>query len=344
MRSVASTVLTLVLFATYLGIGALAHDTHFSLGWALGEHASGLGGAGADHPDLDAGLGRDRRAGGDRGDGQRDPAVSDGGVGVADDAHAADQAASSACWWRISSRSQCGSNAIGLLPQVPRERRIAFVHGLGCRSRSVCLIATAIGYGLAANLPQLFAAAILLLTPLAFLFSTARNCRQLCRYGGAGARACAVSARVDDAYRRRHPRSAACPPAPSPMAFTGGGSAHERLSQQFLWRLACAAGAAGRGLPAQRDMAHARPLARRRRRRGFGVSGVGEGGGDRRCSPASSRKSWCSRRAHWPACRIGCATARWSPVSRLSCWREGRSSPAWSCGEIVMLAGKWWLG
>src|ERR1700716_375123 len=35
MRSVGSTVLTLVLFATYLGIGALAHDSHFSLGWAL---------------------------------------------------------------------------------------------------------------------------------------------------------------------------------------------------------------------------------------------------------------------------------------------------------------------
>src|SRR3978361_2040641 len=35
IRSVGSTVLTLVLFATYLGIGALAHDTHFSLGWAL---------------------------------------------------------------------------------------------------------------------------------------------------------------------------------------------------------------------------------------------------------------------------------------------------------------------
>jgi hypothetical protein len=31
MSSVASTVLTLVLFATYLGIGALAHDSHFSL-------------------------------------------------------------------------------------------------------------------------------------------------------------------------------------------------------------------------------------------------------------------------------------------------------------------------
>src|SRR5262245_65638272 len=35
VSAVSSTVLTAVLFATYLGIGALAHDTHFSLGWAL---------------------------------------------------------------------------------------------------------------------------------------------------------------------------------------------------------------------------------------------------------------------------------------------------------------------
>ena len=66
-----------------------------------------------------------------------------------------------------------------LLPHVPRERRIAFVHGLGCGLLTVCLTATAIGYGLAANLPQLFAAAILMLTPLAFLLSTARNSKQL---------------------------------------------------------------------------------------------------------------------------------------------------------------------
>src|SRR5260370_31388545 len=38
-RSVGSTGLTLVLFATYLGIGALAHDTHFSLAWALASTA-----------------------------------------------------------------------------------------------------------------------------------------------------------------------------------------------------------------------------------------------------------------------------------------------------------------
>ena len=35
IRSVTRSVLTLVLFSTYLGIGALAHDSHFSLGWVL---------------------------------------------------------------------------------------------------------------------------------------------------------------------------------------------------------------------------------------------------------------------------------------------------------------------
>jgi predicted branched-subunit amino acid permease len=65
------------------------------------------------------------------------------------------------------------------LPHVPRQRRIAFIHGLGGGLVSVCLVATTIGYALAANLSQLFAAAILMLTPLAFLFSTARNCREL---------------------------------------------------------------------------------------------------------------------------------------------------------------------
>ena len=62
---------------------------------------------------------------------------------------------------------------------MPRERRIAFTHGLGCGLLCVCLVATTVGYGLAANLPVLFAAAILMLTPLAFLLSTARNCRQI---------------------------------------------------------------------------------------------------------------------------------------------------------------------
>jgi hypothetical protein len=62
---------------------------------------------------------------------------------------------------------------------VPRERRIAFVHGLGCGLVSVCLTANTVGYFLAANLTRTLGAAILLLTPLSFLFSTARNSREI---------------------------------------------------------------------------------------------------------------------------------------------------------------------
>ena len=41
------------------------------------------------------------------------------------------------------------------------------------------MTATAVGFGLAAKLPPLLSAGILMLTPLAFLFSTARNSREL---------------------------------------------------------------------------------------------------------------------------------------------------------------------
>jgi hypothetical protein len=91
-----------------------------------------------------------------------------------------------------------------LLPKVPRERRLAFTHGLGCGLVIVCLVATTLGYGLAANLPPLFAAAILLLTPLAFLLSTAQLQAGI-RRAGAGAGACAVSADLDAAHRGRYP-------------------------------------------------------------------------------------------------------------------------------------------
>jgi multidrug efflux pump len=66
-----------------------------------------------------------------------------------------------------------------VIPQVPRERRIIFVNGLGCGLLSICLTANLVGYFLAANLSQTLGSAILMLTPLAFLFSTARNSRTL---------------------------------------------------------------------------------------------------------------------------------------------------------------------
>jgi predicted branched-subunit amino acid permease len=178
MRSVTSTVLTLVLFATYLGIGALAHDTHFSLGWVLASTA--LVWAGPAQIILISTLGS--------------------GATVVQAAIAVTVSAIRLFPMVVSVLPMIRTpqtkrrhlvlathfiavtlwvECFRLLPHVPRERRIAFTHGLGIGLVSVCLIATTIGYGLAANLPQLFAAAILLLTPLAFLLSTARNCRQL---------------------------------------------------------------------------------------------------------------------------------------------------------------------
>jgi predicted branched-subunit amino acid permease len=178
MRSVASTVLSLVLFATYIGIGALAHDTHFSLGWALASTV--LVWAGPAQIILISTLGS--------------------GATVVQAAIAVTVSAIRLFPMVVSVLPVMRApqtkrrhlvlvthfiavtlwvECFRLLPQVPRERRIAFTHGLGVGLLTVCLAATTIGYGLAANLPQLFGAAILLLTPLAFLLSTARNCRQL---------------------------------------------------------------------------------------------------------------------------------------------------------------------
>src|SRR6266550_3755463 len=170
VRSVAFTVLTLVLFATYLGIGALAHDTHFSLGWALASTA--LVWAGPAQIILISTLGS--------------------GATVVQAAIAVTVSAIRLFPMVVSVLPMMRTpqtkrrhlvlvthfiavtlwvECFRLLPQVPRERRIAFTHGLGVGLCSVCLAATTLGYGLAANLPQLFAAAILL--------STARNCRHL---------------------------------------------------------------------------------------------------------------------------------------------------------------------
>jgi predicted branched-subunit amino acid permease len=69
--------------------------------------------------------------------------------------------------------------ALRLVPGLPRERRIAFFNGLGVGLMSPALLATIVGYVLAAKLPPLFAAAVLFVTPLSFFVSTIRNSREL---------------------------------------------------------------------------------------------------------------------------------------------------------------------
>ena len=178
MWSITSTVLALVLFATYLGIGALAHGTHFSLGWALASTAFVW--AGPAQIILISTLGSGAT-------------VVQAAIAVTVSAIRLFPMVVSVLPMLRTPTNQAASSGAGdpfhrghavgrmLSPAAAGAARAA--HRLHPRARQrsglALPVATTVGYGLAANLPQLFAAAILLLTPLAFLLSTARNCRQL---------------------------------------------------------------------------------------------------------------------------------------------------------------------
>jgi predicted branched-subunit amino acid permease len=66
-----------------------------------------------------------------------------------------------------------------IAPQIEPKDRVAFCNGLGTGYGSSALIATIIGYYLAARLPLLMTAGLLFLTPLSFLISVVRNSRDL---------------------------------------------------------------------------------------------------------------------------------------------------------------------
>jgi predicted branched-subunit amino acid permease len=69
--------------------------------------------------------------------------------------------------------------SLRLLPGLPRERRTAFCNGLSVGFMAAATSAGFLGYYLAAELPPLFAGALLFITPMAFLVSTARNARTM---------------------------------------------------------------------------------------------------------------------------------------------------------------------
>ena len=66
-----------------------------------------------------------------------------------------------------------------LLPAIPREHRIVFCNGVSVGFMGTATSAGFVGYYLAAELPPLFAGALLFLTPMSFLVSTARNARMM---------------------------------------------------------------------------------------------------------------------------------------------------------------------
>jgi predicted branched-subunit amino acid permease len=67
--------------------------------------------------------------------------------------------------------------ALRLVPALPRAQRIGFCNGLGTAFMVAALGGAAVGFYLAASLPALMNAALLFLTPMSFLVSTARNAK-----------------------------------------------------------------------------------------------------------------------------------------------------------------------
>ena len=69
--------------------------------------------------------------------------------------------------------------SLRLLPALPRDRRIAFCNGLSVGYISTATTFGFVGFYLAAGLPPLYAGALLFLTPMSFLISTANNSRMM---------------------------------------------------------------------------------------------------------------------------------------------------------------------
>src|ERR1700737_1601660 len=168
------------------------------------EHGPGLGWPCANHPDFDARLRRDGGAGGHRRDGQRHQAVSDGGIGIADDTNAADEAASSGAGDPFHRRHIVGrmlSPAAAGAARTPHRVHAWARHRsrlrLPCcdhdrlrpRSQSAATVRRRDPAADAAGISALHRAQL----------------PAIRRYPGAGAGAGAVSARVHAAHRRRYP-------------------------------------------------------------------------------------------------------------------------------------------
>jgi predicted branched-subunit amino acid permease len=180
-RGVAATpksVLLYVVFGTYLGIGALAHDLGFSPAWALATTVliwaapnqvvliSSLGaGAGALETAIAVSLSAVRLL----------PMVVSllpllRAPGVRTRALILPAHFTAVSMWVV---------ALGRLPALPRAGRIAFCNGVGVGFLISASAGTLVGYRLAAELPPLFAAALLFLTPISFFLAVAGGSARL---------------------------------------------------------------------------------------------------------------------------------------------------------------------
>jgi len=173
-----TSVFSYVLFGTYTGIGALAHDFGFSLPWAV--LSTILVWAGPAQVILISALG----AGGSI----VEVALAVGLSGVRLLPMVVSllpmlKRPETRAWQLVMpahfTAVSMWVEALRLLPHEPRGHRIAFCNGLGTGYGICALAATVLGFYLAARLPPLMSATLLFLTPLAFFMSALRNSRML---------------------------------------------------------------------------------------------------------------------------------------------------------------------
>jgi len=177
-RATWTSIFSYVLFGTYIGIGALCHDFGFTIGWSL--LATILIWAGPAQVILVSTLG----SGG---------SLIEAAIAVGLSAVRLLPMVVTMLpmlrrpgmrTWKVLLPAHFTAvslwvEALRLLPKVPREGRVAFCNGLGTGYGACAISATAVGFYLAASLPPLMSAALLFLTPLAFLMSALRNARML---------------------------------------------------------------------------------------------------------------------------------------------------------------------
>jgi predicted branched-subunit amino acid permease len=178
MLAASRTILTYTLFATYLGVGALAHDLNFSPLWAI--LATALVWAAPAQMILLTALGSGGTAV------QAAAAVSLSAIRLMPMVVALLpmlRGPKTKTWQLILPTHFVAVTvwveSMRLVPQVPRERRIAFVNGLGTGVMGATVISTLVGYNIAAALPPLFGAAVLFLTPISFLLTSWANSKLL---------------------------------------------------------------------------------------------------------------------------------------------------------------------
>lgn len=178
MAAAARSVFAYVLFATYVGIGALGHDFGFSVSWIAASTIlvwagpaqviliSTLGSGGTFvETSIAVGLSGVRLL----------PMVASLLPMLKGPATRLRHLLLPAHFIAVSMWIE----SLRLVPSVPRERRVVFSNGLGCGLMTAAMAGTLLGFYLASALPPLLSAALLFLTPLSFLCSTIRNSRQL---------------------------------------------------------------------------------------------------------------------------------------------------------------------